>query len=48
MANNLGFFEGNIVKYITRWRQKGGPRDLEKAKHYIEKLMENPYYNEPL
>lgn len=39
-ANNLGFFEGNIVKYITRWRAKGGVADLEKVKHYIEKLIE--------
>jgi len=39
-ANNLGFFEGNAVKYLTRWREKGGIEDLEKAKHYIEKLIE--------
>lgn len=39
-ANNLGFFEGNIVKYVTRWRDKGGQGDLLKAKHYLEKLIE--------
>jgi len=39
-ANNLSFCEGNVVKYITRWRHKDGLRDLEKAKHYIELLME--------
>lgn len=39
-ANNLGFFEGNIVKYITRWRDKAGVDDLRKAKHYLEKLIE--------
>lgn len=39
-ANNLGFFEGNVLKYITRWRDKGGVADLEKAKHYIEILIE--------
>lgn len=39
-ANNLGFFEGNIVKYVTRWRDKAGVDDLRKAKHYLEKLIE--------
>ena len=39
-ANNLGFFEGNIVKYVSRWKDKGGVDDLRKAKHYIEKLIE--------
>ena len=39
-ANNLGFCEGNVVKYITRWREKNGLADLEKAKHYIELLIE--------
>ncbi len=39
-ANNLGFFEGNIIKYVTRWRDKGGVADLEKARHYLDKLIE--------
>lgn len=39
-ANALGYFEGNVIKYITRWRQKGGITDLEKAKHYIDLLIE--------
>lgn len=39
-ANNLGFFEGNIVKYVTRWRDKGGVEDLRKARHYLDKLIE--------
>jgi hypothetical protein len=30
LANKLPFIEGNIVKYITRWREKGGIEDLEK------------------
>lgn len=41
VANNMGWLEGNIVKYITRWESKGGMADLEKVKHYLEKLMEN-------
>ena len=40
VANNMGFCEGNVVKYISRWEMKGGVEDLEKAKHYIEMLIE--------
>jgi hypothetical protein len=36
VKNNLDFLEGNVVKYITRWREKGGIEDLKKAKHYLE------------
>ena len=39
-ANKLGFCEGSVVKYITRWREKGGTKDLEKAKHFIDLLIE--------
>jgi hypothetical protein len=39
-ANNLGFCEGNVVKYVTRWRDKGGVADLRKAIHYIELLIQ--------
>lgn len=39
-ANSLGYCEGNVVKYITRWRNKNGMEDLYKAKHYIEILIE--------
>lgn len=39
-ANGIGFFEGNVIKYVTRWRDKGGIADLEKAKHYIDLLIE--------
>lgn len=38
--NGLGFHEGNIVKYVSRWRQKDGLADLRKAKFYIERLIE--------
>jgi len=38
-ANGIGYFEGNVIKYVTRWRAKGGVADLEKAKHYIELLI---------
>jgi len=39
-ANGIGYFEGNVIKYVTRWRDKGGIADLHKAKHYIELLVE--------
>src|SRR5690606_18724548 len=39
-ANGLGFIEGSIVKYITRWRDKGGIKDLEKIKHFVDLLIE--------
>lgn len=39
-SNGLGYFEGNVVKYVSRWRDKGGVADLEKARHYLDKLIE--------
>jgi hypothetical protein len=39
-ANDLGFCEGNVVKYVTRWRDKNGVADLKKAIHYLELLIE--------
>jgi len=38
-ANNLGYLEGNVIKYISRWKAKDGLQDLLKAQHYIEKLI---------
>lgn len=39
-ANSIGFFEGNVIKYVTRWKSKNGIKDLEKARHYIDLLIE--------
>jgi len=39
-SHNLDFFEGNIVKYVTRWRHKNGIEDLKKAKTYLDKLID--------
>lgn len=36
----LGFFDGNIIKYIARWQHKDGLKDLYKARHYLDKLIE--------
>jgi hypothetical protein len=40
VANRLGYLEGNIIKYVTRYKEKGGLEDLVKASHYLEKLIE--------
>ena len=39
LKNGLGFCEGNIIKYICRWRLKNGREDLLKARHYIDILI---------
>ena len=39
-ANNMPFIEGCIIKYATRWRDKGGIKDLEKIKHFVDILIE--------
>jgi hypothetical protein len=40
IANDLGYLEGNIVKYISRWKDKGGVEDIRKVIHYAQKLIE--------
>jgi hypothetical protein len=35
-----GFLRGNVIKYVARCNEKGGRQDLEKAAHYLEKLLE--------
>lgn len=42
-ANKLGFAEGNVVKYITRHRQKHGADDVRKVIHYCQLLLELEY-----
>lgn len=44
--NNLNYLEGNVVKYVSRHRKKNGKQDLEKALHYLQKLMEVSYPSE--
>lgn len=39
-ANGIPFAEGCVIKYVSRWKEKGGLKDLEKAKHFIEMLIE--------
>lgn len=38
--NGLGYIEGAVIKYICRWRHKNGIEDLQKAKHFIDLLIE--------
>ena len=40
LKNGLDFLEGNIIKYVSRYDMKGGVKDLEKAKFYIDRLIE--------
>ena len=39
IKNGIGFCEGNVIKYISRWKLKNGRDDLLKARHYIDILI---------
>lgn len=41
--NKLGFSVGCIIKYVCRYKYKGGKYDLEKARHYIDLLLKYEY-----
>lgn len=40
VSNGLGYLEGNVIKYVSRYKEKNGVQDLEKARHYLDKLIE--------
>ena len=42
-ANNMGYIEGAVVKYITRYESKGGEADLDKIIHFVQILKELRY-----
>ena len=42
-ANELLFADGCVIKYVMRHRLKGKKKDLEKAMHYIEMIIERDY-----
>ena len=46
MANDLGYCEGNVVKYVTRHKLKNGKEDILKAIHYLEFILEFQYGEE--
>lgn len=37
---DLDYFQGQITRYLFRWRDKGGVQDLEKARHFLDKYIE--------
>lgn len=39
-ANNIGYIEGCVIKYICRYKNKGGIEDLKKIKHYVDLLID--------
>jgi len=42
-ANGLSYLEGNVIKYTTRHSKKNGRKDIEKAIHYLELILEMEY-----
>lgn len=41
LANGIPYLEAQIIKYLTRWRKKGGHQDLRKTQHVLKKLFES-------
>ena len=41
MANKLQYCEANIIKYVCRYKSKNGIQDLNKARHYLDILIEH-------
>ena len=40
VANGLGYIEGAVIKYVSRWKAKNGVEDLKKARHFLSILIE--------
>lgn len=40
VKNDIGYLEGNVIKYVSRYQAKNGLEDLKKAKHYLNILIE--------
>tara|TARA_R110000796_G_scaffold108637_1_gene219718 strand:- start:2115 stop:2381 length:267 start_codon:yes stop_codon:yes gene_type:complete len=47
LANDMGFCEGAIIKYISRWKNKGGVEDLRKIKQFCDFLIEDAVTEPP-
>ena len=41
--NNLDFMQGNVIKYVTRYKEKNGKEDLLKAREYIDRIIKEKY-----
>lgn len=39
VKNGIGFVEGNVIAYVSRWKQKNGLEDLRKARHMLDLLI---------
>jgi hypothetical protein len=39
VSHEMGYLEGNIIKYVTRYKDKGGVEDLFKARAYLDRLV---------
>ena len=39
-SHKMGFAQGNVIKYVTRYKEKNGLEDLMKARWYLDKLIE--------
>lgn len=40
VVKHMGFLEGNVTKYVWRWKHKNGITDLKKAAFYLQRLIE--------
>lgn len=38
--NGIGYMAGNVIKYVSRYKEKNGIEDLKKARHYIDMMIE--------
>jgi hypothetical protein len=38
-SHEMGFIEGNVIKYVTRYKYKNGIEDLKKAAIYLDRLI---------
>ena len=43
VKNNLGYLEGNVIKYVTRHHKKNHAEDIKKAIHYLQMILEMQY-----
>ena len=46
LANDMGYCEGNVIKYVSRHQRKNGKEDILKAIHYLEFILEDQYGDE--
>lgn len=42
-ANNIGYMEGSVIKYVSRHRAKNGAEDIKKAIHFLQLILELTY-----